>query len=292
MTKPKPSAAEIADQAATKAEARRARLARIEADPAQHFAAAVEALDPNDILPRDERKRVVDYLVVAADGYMLRQEFEARTPLPSEQRQKDKRIADLAAKLLKALGVDDPTPLAHGWPALPPPRSSQDELRAHFDRIAGSLPPGIELLLPELYRVAVERRGSAVTMVALERGRTLSVLLSDLVEASRRAAEAPLGRRGRPKDQPSAVADLVCEIIAIYDGVRRRHPDSGRPTGHGPILTGFVRACLQVIDPELAQERRTTNEMIRGHLSSWRKRKPEARKPTGELIAEAAQRLA
>jgi hypothetical protein len=284
MTKPKPNAAEIADQATTKAEARRARLARIEADPAQHFAAAVEVLDPKGILPRDERKRVVDYLVVAADGYMLRQEFEARTPLPSEQRQKDKRIADLAAQLLKALGVDDPASLAHGWPAPPPLGSSQDELRAYFDRTAGPLPPGIELLLPELYRVAVDRRGSAATMVALERGRTLSVLLSDLVEAARRAAEAPLSRRGRPKGQPSAVADLVYQIIAIYDGVRRRHPKSGPPTGYRPPLTGFVRASLRAIDPAKAST--TTDEMIRGHLNSWRKLKPEARKPTGELMQE------
>jgi hypothetical protein len=169
-TKPKPGQAEgPSGPRAEDAEHPFARRARTEADPAQHFAAAVEALDPNHILPRDERKRVVDYLVVAADGYMLRQSVEAGRPSPSEQLLAHKRIA-AAARLLKALGIDDPASLASGWPTLPPPGSSKRKLLAHFKRTAGQLPP----------------------MAALQ-----------------------------------------------------------RPTGYGPTLTGFVRACLQVIDPAL-----------------------------------------
>ena len=164
---------------------------------------------------------------------------------------------------------------------------AQRELQAHFERTAGPLPPRLGLLLPGLQRVAIERRASVATMGAFQRGTTLLLLLSDLVETAGRLSGEMLGNgRGRPKGQPSAVARLAHEIIGIYDSVRRRHPESGPKLAFDRQLIRFVRACFAVIDPEIARESQTTNEMIRGHLRSWRKLPPEAQKPIGEVMQE------
>jgi hypothetical protein len=291
-TKPKPCSAEIADQATKKVQAHDARLARIEADPLGNFALAIDALDSEGRLPPNVRKSVIEHLLVAAHGYLLRRQVEERTLMPSEQREVYEKIATSAEHLLGALGFADPAALAHGWPALPPSPppecaerelQAQRELQAHLERTAGLLPPGLGLLLPELQRVAIERRASVATMGAFQRGMTLLLLLSDLVEtAGRLSRELPGGRRGKPKGQPGAVAQLVHEIIGIYASVRRYHPGSGPKPAFGGPLVRFVRASLAVIDQEM--ETRTTDEMIRGHLNSWRQLPPKAQRPMGEVV--------
>jgi hypothetical protein len=133
-----------------------ARLARIESDPLLHFAAAIQALGP---IPQGERNQSIDYLLVAAHAYILRQAVEARRQSPSEQLQAHKRIAAAAAQLLKALGIDDPVSLASGWPPLPPPGSSKHKFRAYFKRTAGPLPPMAALQVRPASRARVRGRG-------------------------------------------------------------------------------------------------------------------------------------
>jgi len=129
-----------------------------------------------------------------------------------------------------------------------------------------------------MQEVAVERRGDAVTMDALMRVKTLLLLLSDLIEAARRAAkrsaEAPgqssRARGGVRRRGLTAIGELIHAIFKIYADIRERYPESGpKPKFGGPMLR-FVKASLVVIDPSLA--RKISEVAIRGHFESWRRR--------------------
>jgi hypothetical protein len=240
------------------------RVDHISCDPLCHFAGAIKAIEYRGPIPHDEQKRIAERTIVAAHSYIFRLAIERKNPSLGKQRQIWKKVVASSGQLLKSLGIDDPADVARG--------------------LAGGMPRGRGPLFPiqNLHRIAVERRGSTETMDVGSRFMNMLVVVSDLNEVATCVVRdldrtAPKVHGGARRTGPGAVAALVHQIIDIYDGVRERHSGSGPPTGYGPPLINFIRACLQVIQPALARNSATTDHMIKAHLRSWRRRKQPMR---------------
>ena len=247
------------------------RLYRIGNEPLRHFSSVIEAIAEAGLIPMDEQECIAQRAIGAAHIYKFRSVVEEAELPPARRRKLYKDIGVCSAPLLKLLGVKDPKLIAYAWPT-----AKGRAGRRQRAKPAGSpqtLPWQITLMLPDLQRVAVERRGYAVTLDALGRGITLMQLLSDSAEAAARTArklapQAPMGRGGKRREGQSAEGELIHKILDIYAEVRERHPNSGPKPGYGGPLLRFVRACLRVFD--LGMEKRMTDTMIRGHFTRWR----------------------
>jgi hypothetical protein len=132
-------------------------------------------------------------------------------------------------------------------------------------------------LLPELYRVAVERRPTA-TAGAEERLTILILLLSDLIEAAKRAGTQYRPGRGgkRRAGQITAEVGLVQDLIQSYEELRNPFPSSGPPPAFDKRLRKFVRSGLELVasasrfvDSDLAKPSRITDAAIRGAFNRW-----------------------
>ena len=135
--------------------------------PPEKFAALLSAFGR---LSEPGQSFLAERIIKVSQTYELRKLVEKQQfPLPHQQRGWLNRVGASASGLLTLLGVEEPKSVASG-------------VRR------GSLQPTVGYsLLPELYRVAVERRPTA-TASANERLSTLIVLLSDLVEAAEQCA--------------------------------------------------------------------------------------------------------
>jgi hypothetical protein len=240
------------------------RIDRIGDDPLRYFSTAIKLIEHDGHIPQNRRESIARRLVDAGRAYQFRCEMEDTFLRPSKLRQMCEAIATSAVRLLKSLGVEDPKLLAYGWPTAK--GRSGRRRRARAEKSPGGFPSPVALLLPDLRRVAIERRGNTVTMDALSGGATLLLGLSDLSEAAERVArrlrpEAPMGAGGKRRQGLSAEGALVHEILNICAEVSGRKPRDGGP------LFGFVRACVKVIDLNLANQ--MTNEKIRGHRRRW-----------------------
>lgn len=109
-------------------------------------------------------------------------------------------------------------------------------------------------LLPELPRVAVERRSAAATMGAVERADTLIVLLADLEEAAGRASQAAARQvqrgHGGARNTPKPVGQLIRDFITVYRELRRDFPTSGRAPAWGGALKRFLHASLDLLNEQ------------------------------------------
>jgi hypothetical protein len=207
-------------------------------------------------IPEHQQKCVAQRLIGVAHSYNLCLALERTHPTLGGRSQILQKVADSSGRLLKALGIDDPAYIARG--------------------LAGGMPGGLGLLLPDLYTIGVQRRGSTETADIGSGVKNMLMLLSDLHEVAARAARelgggVPKGHGGKRRDGPGAFRVLVVQIIEIYRDVRDRHPESGPPPRFNSPLIDFIRACLRAIDPKLAGAESTTNEAIRGHLNYWLK---------------------
>jgi hypothetical protein len=230
--------------------------------PPDSFAAVPDAFGE---LPEEGQYDLALRIMNASGIYELRELVERqRFPLPHMQQKHLRRIGASARALLALLGIANAESVAKGV------------LRGSID---SKVPP---TLLPELYRVAVERRPTA-TASAQERMTTLIMLLSDLVEAAERCALETRtryrhGRGGeRRAGQVTAEVELIRAIIASYAELRNRFPNSGPLPAFDKTLRKFVRSALKLVvsasrfvDTHLHEPSRITDEAIRAAFNRWR----------------------
>jgi hypothetical protein len=215
--------------------------------PSDAFAALLAAFGP---LPAKRQKALVVRIINASQIYRLRKSVEKQFPLPHEQQKGLNGISASGRGLLALLGVNDAESVAKG-------------VRR------GSIRPTVAaILIPWLYRVALERRPATATAGADERLNTLVVLLSDLVEAAKRSALEARGhyRHGRGGDRRAGKISAEVELLqAIFEAYAELRP---RPAVD-QALRKFVRSGLQLVDSRLS-ETRITDEAIRAAFIRWR----------------------
>jgi len=220
----------------------------------------------------------------AARNNLIERTFHEKTKLPDHVKQYRQlnNISTTAIRLLKHLGVANPQSVAI----------------APFKRGMNVLPIVSSQLLPELQKVACERRPTGNNLDAIARLKALLLLLSDLVEATERltrnAAKKIDGKRGgvRRKGDTAETA-IVKDLIETYAAVNP--PPQGKQLSLNKALMTFIRAGISVVtshsefthknkpyapyvellslDPLL--EKRTSHAAIRGTFDRWKTHKPK-----------------
>lgn len=239
---------------AVRKEIERARL------PANAARRVLEAFGP---IPPAGALELINRLIAARGAYevqnMAKPPKSLRHRIPSfpTHSQELHRLSDMhksATRLLKLLGIDNPNDAA---------------VEPFERRLEIFQSPGVPGLLPLMMSVAKERRGDKAVLDAIERLASLLLLLSDLVEASERAAKQiklwmgkdgagkshtgestpakkGLSRRGgRRTEGESASSTLIASLIDTYHLSRKRYPKSGPPFSFDKALRDFVRAGLE-----------------------------------------------
>ena len=243
------------------------------------FPPVVRAFGP---LSEKGERQLAQHLVRAVMQYRLR--LRLKKSRPAEEKKKLARIAKSAAALLKQLGVREPQELG------------RDSSKAGPYTWAGAL------LVPELYRVAKDRRPATAALDAHERWATLLLLLSDLQEAAKRCSmmvasirgEQSRGRGGKTRQGPDAESELLNNFFQAYAKLRRAFPRSGRALACDKRLRNFVRAghslamssappfviagrssseLFELVDkaigPDLTKSSHTTDAAIRKAFERW-----------------------
>jgi hypothetical protein len=226
-------------------------------EAARRFPAVIKAIDPQGLLPPDERAWIAEQLEGARSSFELRSEAEAAALQPAQEIRRLRKIEKNLGAFLAALGIN----------AAPPSNAT--------------LPAPLGTLLPTMVDVASQRRGedgdaAAIDVPTLVKNmKTMLTILWDLSKAVGHQAgvlEGSAGNHGhggKRQDGPRSAVELLHKLFWIYDGIRRRHPASGPGTAwsynRGGILD-FVMACLKMIAPELE----VTDLTIRDAFYTWR----------------------
>jgi hypothetical protein len=240
------------------------------------FVSLVSTFGP---LQEDGMRKLAERMVFLAGVYGL--QIVKQLPTTSQQSDQLTNIGTSARRLLKAMGIDDSR------------KAGVDPVRSQ-----ALLDPTPHLwLLPELYRVAKERRPTTATFTACQRITFLLVLLSDLVAAADRCAisaqaqsvrASRRGRGGTSREGPTPLASLQYALFEMYADLRRQYPECASPrplrrrrTRHnnGPMVVldapfkSFVHAGLALVAPDLAKS--TTGDAIRGNFNRWSVHNPK-----------------
>jgi hypothetical protein len=188
-------------------------------DPAR-FAEVIEAFGS---LPIDAQVDLANRLIGARGQYLCHRLWDCDSEAAQGVRRK--RLEDIgraAGRLLRLLHRD------------------------RVDTQSWNLHPAITLALPQLFRIASERRPSQIWDQGLSR---LGAMLADLAKVGAQAGAIfespfPKTRGGERRQGRTAAADLVHRLIEIYGDIRARFPGSGPALEFGHPLLQFVRAAL------------------------------------------------
>jgi hypothetical protein len=190
-------------------------------DPAR-FPAVIEAFGR---LPIDGQVELANRLIGARGQYLIHRMVDCDSEAAQGVRRK--RLEDIgkaAGRLLRLLHRDgaDPQP----W-------------NAH---------PAATLALPQLCQVASEHRPKQVWDPPQGLS-LLGAMLADLAKVGDQAvvifhSPFPKTQGGERRQGRTASADLVHQLIDIYDDIRARFPGSGPVLAFGRPLLQFVRAAL------------------------------------------------
>jgi len=173
----------------------------------EHFTAVVDAIGD---LPKPRQRILARQLIGARNNFRARKMIEGQNyPLPSGELRELNAIRNTAIKLLKLMGVKNPSsiptnPFQHGM---------------SVSQVMSSR------LLPVVQRVASERRPNTEMASALQRLSSLLFVLSDLVEAANDCAKdtrtrSRSGRGGVSRHGPTAEASLLNDLFDAYKAVK------------------------------------------------------------------------
>jgi hypothetical protein len=236
---------------------------------AKQLPAVIEAIECKSPIQQKERDWIADRLFYAAHVYKLRVRFEARTP--GEERKSYEGIASSTKRLLKRLGIRDPTLHTSGWPTRTIKVETSDD-KTFSVTMADPLPWPAGFLIAEMQDLANKRAKGSLTMDPVARYQTLLQMLVDLHAASQKLANPgtpPNKRGGKRRQGPGAIGTAMYAIFDIYAEIRKRCPASGPKPGYSPKgpLVRFVIACFGVIDPRLSQAK--IKRSVQGHFERW-----------------------
>jgi hypothetical protein len=199
----------------------------------EHFTAVVDTIGD---LPKPRQRILARLLNNARNIYRTRKMTEGQNyPLPSGELRELKAIRNTAIKLLKWMGVNNPSSIATN----------------PFQNGMGVSPVISSRLLPVLQRVAGERRPNTETASALQRLSSLLLVLSDLVEAADVCAKDTRarprsGRGGVSREGHTAEANL---LNSLFDAFKAIQPKGSRAKNIklDTVLKNFVKAGLAMV---------------------------------------------
>jgi hypothetical protein len=200
-------------------------------DAPKRFPGVIKAIDPQGLLPPCERAWIAQHLIGARCSFDLRTVAEAAGLQPAQEIKRLRTMETAVGTFFEALGIE----------TIPSDN--------------GGLPAPLGMLLPDVVDVtAIDGptvlRNSEIMLrilwaVGKAAGRTAD--MADHISPAR-------DHGGERQTGPRATAELLYKLFWIYDGIRKRHPDSGLETAWSDNRGGisdFIKMSLAMIAPEL-----------------------------------------